>query len=227
MMQDKYRLGRVHDPETPRAAALHPVRAATSDLTAKKWPQDGAWLDQGPYGTCVGNAFAHRRADGPVPILNITETWARKLYLDASGDTTYQQGTSGYAACRVLLSRGAISAFDWVLTPEDLRYTILELGSVCVGIPWYNSMFTPKTVDSQRYIEVDPSSGLAGGYEFVVNGIDLAPWDNLPPYYRMKNSWGRGWSKNGTARFRLEDLENLIFGSWGDAVLIHELPRKT
>jgi hypothetical protein len=55
-------------------------------------------------------------------------------------------------------------------------------------------------------------------------GIDLGPEDGSEPYYRMKNSWGKSWADGGTARFRLADLEKLIFEGWGDAVLIHELP---
>jgi hypothetical protein len=231
----EYGLGRILDPQTPRAAALHPVRSEVSTRTYRKWNQNGAWLDQGSYGTCVGNAFGHRRADGPVPIEGITQTWAQKLYLEASAlywgtpDTTMQKGTSAVSACQILLQRGAIDRFEWVANwnagPEDLRYTLLELGPVCVGSNWYSSMDSPVTVGDQKYMRVDYASRLRGGHEFVINAIDLAPIDGGEPYYRMKNSWGRGWGKNGTARFTLADLEKLIFEGWGDAVLIHELPR--
>jgi hypothetical protein len=43
----------------------------------------------------------------------------------------------------------------------------------------------------------------------------------------MKNSWGTQWPGSpygaGTARFALTDLENLIFGEYGDAFVISEI----
>jgi hypothetical protein len=228
-------LGRVHDPETPRAAALYPVRAETTDRLRRNWYQQGAFLDQGRTGTCVGNAFMHRRADGPVRIEGITEDDAVKLYLEASAkfygtpDTTLQKGTSAVSACQALMERGAIDRYEWVAhwnaAPDDLRYTLLELGPVCIGSNWYTSMDTPVEVSGHFYMRVNYSSTVRGGHEFVVNKIDLDPEDGSEPYYRLKNSWGIGWADHGTARFRIADLEKLIFEGWGDAVLIHELPR--
>jgi len=229
-----HELGRKPHPDTPRAASLYPVLARPdykmSTATVRWWWQGGAWLDQGQTGTCVGNAFAHRRADAPVPETGINEAYARALYVAASGDTTLQQGTSGLAACREMKQEGIISAYHWVTTPGELRNTILELGTVCVGVNWYNSMFEPKAKYGTRraYFTVDHSSGLAGGHEFVINGIDLAP-SSGPPFYRMKNSWSQDWPGNGvlgpgTARFALTDLESLIFNEGGDAVLISEVP---
>jgi hypothetical protein len=212
---------------------MYPVRAETSTRIRRRWNQNGAWLDQNGYGTCVGNAFAHRRADGPLLVEGIDEAFAQKLYLEAAlifyggnGDPDMQSGTSGLSACQALLKRGAINKFEWMTSPEALRYAILERGSVLVGTSWYSSMYDP-AYDSlgHRYIRCRPESGSVGGHEYLINGIDLQPLDGSDPYYRMKNSWGRNWGANGTARFHLEDLEELVFTGWGDAVLIHELPR--
>jgi hypothetical protein len=228
-------LGRILDPETPRAANLYPVRADSTDRVRRKWNQSGAWLDQGPYGTCVGNAFGHRRADGPVKVEGIDQPWAQKLYLEASAlfygtpDTSMKKGTSAVSACQVLLQRGAIDRYEWVgnwnAGPVDLRFTLLELGPVCVGSNWYQSMYSPVQVGEQFYMKVNYESSVNGGHEFVVNGIDLDPLDGSEPYYRMKNSWGTDWGNHGTARFKIQDLEQLIFEGWGDAVLPHEVPR--
>jgi hypothetical protein len=209
----------------------HPDYRAALD-TYRYWWEGGAWLDQGQTGTCVGNAFAHRYADAPNPEVGIDEAWARALYVAASGDTTLQQGTSGLAACRELTKEGKISAYHWVTSADELRNTILALGSVCVGTNWYNSMFKPKLgLNSRAYMVVDKASGLAGGHEYVINGINLAPTSG-PAYYRMKNSWGKQWPGDeisgtvygaGTARFACTDLEELIFNENGDAVLITEV----
>jgi hypothetical protein len=229
-------LGRILDPETPRAAALYPVFTGISLRTRRNWRRaDIAPLNQGATGTCVGNAFAHRRAGGPVQVAGIDEAWARKLYLEASEiywgtpDTTLSKGTSAVSACQVLLKRKAIDRYEWVAhwnaAVDDLRYALLELGPVCVGSNWYASMDSPTQVGNQFYMNVDYTSRVRGGHEFVIDRIDLDPQDGSEPYYTMLNSWGTSWGKGGTARFRLADLETLIFEGWGDAVLISELPR--
>lgn len=218
-------LGRLSNPETPLARQAYPITPLfrRTEATYRNWWQGGAWLDQGQFGTCVGNAFAHRRADGPVRVEGITEDYARKLYLDASGDTTYQQGTSGLAACRVLMQRGSITAYHWVTTASELRNAVLTLGSICVGTDWFNSMFTPVRRYRRAWLNVDPSSGLAGGHEYVINGINVAPSVG-PPRYRGKQSWGRQWGDSGNFRIACSDLEELIFSRGGDAVLITEQP---
>lgn len=234
----EYGLGRIHDPETPRAAALYPVRGGVSTRIRHRWPQK-IRLNQGGTGTCVGNCFAHRRANWPVPIDSITETWARKLYLEASAiywgtpDTTYQKGTSARSACDVLLKRGAIDRYEWIANwnagPDDLVYTLLEKGPVCVGSNWYTSMDSPTLIEvggkMQAWMNVDYTSRYRGGHEWLVYGVDTDPLDGSEPFYEMLNSWGAGWGVRGTARFTMPDLEKLIFEGWGDAVLVHELPR--
>jgi hypothetical protein len=211
--------------------ALYPVRAETTTRTYRHYPAKTR-LNQGAYGTCVGNAFAHRRANGPLQIDGIDEAFAQKLYLEASAifygapDTTMQEGTSGLSACMALMARGAIDRYEWMTSPEDLRNTVLNRGSVCVGCSWYYSMFdTPPDGLGHKYIRYRPESTRVGGHEFEVVGIDLDPADGSEPYYDMLNSWGPDWGDNGKARFKLADLEELAFTGWGDAVLIHELPR--
>jgi hypothetical protein len=220
-------LGRKPHPDTPVAASHYPVSELADYKLAlntnRYWWEGGAFLDQGQTGTCVGNAFAHRRADSPQPTAGIDETYARQLYLDASGDTTLQEGTSGILACRVLANRGTITQYHWITSATEMRNTVLTLGAVCVGTNWFNSMFWPKVNYSNYYLKVDPTSGLAGGHEYVINGINLVPASG-PPFYRMKNSWGTSWGKNGTARINCTDLEDLLFNRDGDAVLITEVP---
>ena len=227
-------LGRVLDPQTPRAMALHPVRIASSARIRRMWAQI-LFLNQGNTGTCVGNAFTHRRADAPTKVRGLDEKWARDLYLAASAryygtpDTSMLKGTSAQSACDELLARGEISSFEWIgnwnATAQELRATILEVGPILVGSNWYQSMDTPvpRGKGEHLYTRVDYSTAMRGGHEYVINGIDLDPEDGSPPYYRMKNSWGQRWGDDGMSRFRLGDLERLIFGGWGDAVLIKEV----
>lgn len=216
-------LGRLRHPSTTRAAALHPVEHRRSGRTRRFWFEGEVFLNQGSTGTCVGNALGHRYADGPVRHPGIDEAWAQRLYVDASGDQTLEVGTSALEACRVLLARGEVSAFHWILTPGDLRATLLEVGSVCVGVDWFASMDRPVQQFDNSYLPVDFASPIRGGHEFVLNAIDLAPAFGGPAYYRMKNSWGKGWAHGGTARVACDDMEALLFGYGGDAVLIDEV----
>ncbi len=229
-------LGRLLDRDTPRAARSYPVEVGTTTRALRSWNQNGAWLDQGSYGTCVGNAFAHRRADGPLLIPGIDQPFAQQLYLEASAlywgepDTSMFKGTSGLSAAQALLNRGAIDRFEWVTTPEGLRYALLEQGSLCMGLDWYTSMdhpsfiFNPDMTKQACYLTMDQGTK-RGGHEGVLNKIDLAPTDGFDPYVRFKNSWGTPWANHGTARIRLSDMDDLVSKGWVDLILIHELPR--
>jgi hypothetical protein len=230
-MYEQYGLGRVLDPETPRAVALHRVKAETTTRTYRHYPAKTRLNQEGS--TCVGNAFAHRRANGPLQIKGIDEAFAVKLYLEATTffygapDTSLQNGTSALSACQALVKRGAIDWYQWAASPEDMRYMVLERGSICVGCSWYSSMFdTYPDGLGHRYIRYNPATTRVGGHEFEVVGIDLAPADGSKPYYDILNSWGPDWGIDGKARIEIPHLEELAFTGWGDAVLIHELPRK-
>jgi hypothetical protein len=230
-------LGRLPHPETHLAAAAYPItdHPAYQLSTAHRrfWPEAGAWLNQGNTGTCVTNALGHRYADDPVPHAGITEAWARELYVAVTGDTSLMNGTSALAACRVMKSRGLISGYYWVPGIDEFKNTLLTVGGVCIGIPWYNSMDKPvRGADDRAYLVVDPSSGLRGWHEVEINAIELTPTAG-PPYGRLKQSWGRVWPGDeipepifgaGTVRVALTDIDELVWAKGGDAVVILEVP---
>jgi hypothetical protein len=232
-------LGRKPHPDTARAAELYPIREHPHyreiGLTIAYWGEGGSWLDQGNTGCCVGFSFAHRYADQTVAHEGIDDAWARQLYLDASGDTSLEKGTSAILAARVMKARGQISSYHWVTSADELRNTLMTIGPVLVGTNWYSSMDRPVLGANDRaYLEVDTHSTLRGGHEYVINGINLDPASGAA-FYRLKNSWGRGWPADsidtdqivygpGTARIPVEQLEDLIFNHGGDAVLLSENP---
>lgn len=178
-------------------------------------------MDQAKTGTCVSHALSHRRADSPVPTGDITEEYALKLYVDATGDTTLEHGTWASVVCNELLRRGSISGYYWASDPWELRAHLLEVGSVCVGLDWYRSMFFPEALYNNYYVNVDKDSPIDGGHEILINGVNSSP-SRGEPFYRIKNSWGASWGKNGTARIPCTQLEDLIFNQNGDAVVITE-----
>jgi hypothetical protein len=224
----EYGLGCLPDRDTVRAASLYPVAVQETVRVRRSWNQSGTWLNQGNTGTCVGNGFGHRRADGPVKVPGIDEPWARKLYLEASAlywglpDATMLKGTSVQSGAQALYNRGAIDRFEWVSNVDQFRYTLLEVGSLVLGIDWYASMNGP---DSNGYITQDTTTWKHGGHCLIINKIDTAPEDGSVPFVRLKNSWGINWANHGTVRFALDEFEELIVKGWVDLCLIHELPR--
>lgn len=225
-------LGRRRDPLVEQAVAKYPMRAvlpSRSSRTYRFWYQGGAWLDQGQTGTCVGHAFAHWLADGPVkqPNLVIDSGYAINLYCDAckidpwpdNDGCNLNFGTSGRAAAEVLRGRGLISGYYWAKNIDDLITAVLDVGPVSVGTNWYADMFYPVIKYNYAYLTI--GGKMVGGHQYVINGVNLNPMYG-PPFFRMKNSWGRDWGHRGNARISIDDMDRLLFKEHGDACLATE-----
>jgi hypothetical protein len=189
-------------------------------------------INQGGEGTCVGHAATNVVLAGPsehddyLPFATeeSAHQFARKLYLEASGDATYQQGMHPRDACQKLLDWGLIDSYWKVLQVDDTTTALLTFGPVLIAIPWYVSMFDGnsgrgdkvlQTAYGNYWIKVNMDGDLAGYHCVALTGIDLAPDDGAPPFVRVQNSWGDGWGYNGTARLTLENLRRLnLWDNW-------------
>lgn len=184
-------------------------------------------IDQGQEGTCVGHGCTNVLMAGPVthpsfPSFDNPEDahkFARQLYFDATGDSTYQEGAYTRDALNVLVSRKQIAAYHRLASVAEIVTTLQSIGPVTFGSTWYNSMFAPKSQYENSYLKVDPSSGVAGGHLYSLTGVDLSPIHGGPTFVRMENSWGPSWGHNGTARISLDDLGILYDG---DCYLLSE-----
>jgi hypothetical protein len=184
-------------------------------------------IDQGDEGTCVGHGCTNVLMASPTThtlfpdFADTTKAheYARKLYLDASGDATYQEGTYTRLALNVLVSRGQIAAYYRLTDVDGIVDALLNQGPVTFGSTWYNNMFRTTAQYGNRYLLVDPGSGMAGGHLYCLTGVDLSPAEG-PPFVRMENSWGAGWGQNGTARITIDDLAVLYDG---DAFFLSEV----
>src|SRR5205085_5483189 len=158
-------------------------------------------------------------ADGPITLPDITalnepgtgEDYARRLYVDATGDTTLEQGAYTRQILNVLVSRGLLGAYYRASSVEEVVQAILTVGPVCFGSSWYHSMDTVISKYGNAYIRVDESSGVRGGHEYLLDGVNLAPADG-PPFVRLHNSWSAQWAWLGTARVSIDDLHLLFVG---------------
>lgn len=195
-------------------------------LTDTSWERVLPILDQGDLGSCTGNAAAG--ALGTQPFFDAVgdvlpsatdatqaEEFAVQLYSDATVvdgvPGTYppdDTGSSGLAICKVLKSRGTIAGYRWARSPYGLLQ-LLQNGPALQGMPWYAAFYEP---DTNGFIDADPrwaSSGIAGGHEVEVLGVELDTRDAFDSVLTYANSWGAGWGDSGRFRMRLRTYEKL------------------
>jgi hypothetical protein len=212
---------------------ISPTPPAPPDPTADvRWLDAEPVLDQGDFGTCVGNAWAQFGNTDPVDDKFTEGTgqsatqggpYARAIYyeatvLDGSPDDPDapgggQQGATTRSGVKAMKNRGRISVYAFASTIDEIRNHLRTVGPVVVGTDWTNDMFTP-TADG--YLK--PTGGVAGGHEWVLSG-DL-PGDEA---FEMLNSWGDSWGNGGHAKIKWADFQTLL-DQQGEAVATVELP---
>jgi hypothetical protein len=105
--------------------------------------------------------------------------------LDGDGPWRPQDnGSSGLTAAKVMWSHGLISGYRHTFTPDD-ALKALGLGPIMVGVPWFQSMFTP---DGHGRVRVQPRTGLAGYHE--VEGYQVAVTGEQVWFYQSWGRWG-------------------------------------
>jgi hypothetical protein len=167
----------------------------------------GHVLDQGNIGACTGFGTAGALATMPRrKIQTDTNHFAMAVYELATSRDPYpgdwptkDTGSSVNGAMRAARDLRLIASYQWATTGDAIRNALLNTGPVVLGVPWYNSMFDP--VDG--VLQVDTSSGLAGGHCFFTYAADSA-------HATMRNSWGSSWSNNGSALVAWGDIQKLL-----------------
>ena len=217
---------------TPPPTPPPPPPAPTGD---KVWSNAEADLDQGQYGTCVGNGWAQWGNTLPVddkytegmgePATTGLPT-ARAIYYEATvidgqpddpdAPGGGQQGSQVRSGAKAMQNRGRLSSYAFTTTISTIQKYVQTNGPVVIGSDWTNDMFNP---DANFYVK--PTGGVAGGHCYVLLG-DL-PSENA---FEFLNSWGSGWGNNGRFKMLYTDFAILLKGisSPGEACAALELP---
>jgi len=224
-------LGRFPAPdERDRGFPMRAVLPAAAPERRYRYWHHRAWRgDQGQTPQCVAYAWLHwiahgphtsrslgRRQAGPMPYIQPRDLYCRAQQLDPwPGDCTSPRsqqydGTSVRAGAKALQERGFIGSYWWAWSLEPVIQALLTTGPVVVGTTWTSGMSDP--VDGF----IRPTGRVEGGHAYVLDGVSLDR-----KVVRMTNSWGLGWSRNGSAWITFADLAALL-DDYGEAVLATE-----
>jgi hypothetical protein len=121
-------------------------------------------------------------------------------------------GTSVRAGAKVLQNAGFISIYNWAWDLNTTINSILTLGPVVAGTWWTRDMFYP---DKNGIISANGDK--IGGHAYLLDGVNIER-----KIFRIKNSWGRNWGKNGFAYISFDDMEKLILDD-GEICLATEM----
>ena len=192
---------------------LHPSPTPSTD--GPLW-EHGPVLDQGNFGTCVGNAWAGWGNADPIED-SFTETDARAIYYEATCiggacDSTYQNGSSTRDGVKAMKARGKVAAYAFATKVADVSEWLQHHGPVVIGIDWTNAMFNPDPDGTVHY-----TGPVAGGHEIVL--IQDVPSKGK---LRARNSWGSGWGVGGDFYLTYADFTKLL-ANGGDACLAAEV----
>lgn len=212
----EYGLGRLAFPDArDRQFLLAPPVVITH--TRRAWYDNGWWGNQGALPQCVGYAWSHFLEDAPKthmapgPIVSPRTIYVNAQTMDEWPGEGYE-GTSVRAGAKYLQSIGAIGEYRWAFDADTIARQVLEIGPVVMGTNWHQAMFTP---DAKGIIHVE--GDLAGGHAWIING-----YNGSTRMFRMKNSWGREWGRNGRASISYKDVGDLLAAD-GEAAMAVEV----
>lgn len=192
--------------------------APLSTVTQKYWWGNGWWGDQGSDPHCVAFAWTHWVNDGPRmhslfksrrPAVDTDKLYCEAQNFDpwpGNCENPLYEGTSVRAGAKVLQDWGFIENYYWAHNVDQIAQAIITQGPVIMGTRWTSGMSSP-----DRNGIVKPDGSWQGGHAYVLNGVNLTT-----RMFRLKNSWGRWWGKDGYAYISMDDMAALL-APYGEA----------
>ena len=178
--------------------------------TSKTWRIASKNLDQGPYGTCVGNAWTNFLRCAPIQT-TADESMALKIYdaailldewTDNDNDTDRQMGTSVRGGAMAVTNMGRLKSYVWAFDLQPTIEWVLLNGPIVLGTDWPSSFMKP---DAQGIVQIKPGSRILGGHSYLLRGADTKK-----ALAYCCNSWGDSWGLSGNFAMPFRDLETLI-----------------
>jgi len=214
--------------EKSRGYSIGDLRRVGTGLRSYTW-RCNDWFDQGTEGACVGFALGHELAARPAEVKGLDYDYLLKeIYWSAQkndpwdggsypGATPNYSGTSVLAGVKRVKELGFIEEYRWAFNTDDLLYGLGRNGPAVLGIPWYYDMYFP---DNTGYIKT--TGNAVGGHAILARAINVKKG-----IVTLRNTWGRGWGKDGDCYITFEDLDGLLKQRGEACFLLRRKTRKT
>jgi hypothetical protein len=188
------------------------------------WNASGWWGDQGMTSQCTIYAWLHVMHDGPIthrgilaPMANPTLLYQKGQDIDGTPRSDVDSGLTSDASAQVMLKEGYIGEYRWARDVDEVVECIRVAGPGTLGSWWPEGMDDP-----------DPLTGFVtytgrkrGGHQYKVDGVNTRR-----RFFRMKNSWGRGWGRKGFAYLSFDTMR-AILEDGGEFCIARELLNRT
>lgn len=207
---------------TARVKALSPSPTPPNPSAVDKvWEDPEPTLDQGNFGTCVGNGWAQWGNTLPIDD-RFVEYDARAIYYEATvhdgspDDPDVpgggQQGATVRSGAKAMQDRSRLTAYAFTTKLDEVKAWVQQHGPIVFGTDWTSAMFQP---DQNGFIT--PSGSVEGGHCYVCVG-------DVPSMGALKflNSWGADWGQGGYFYMKYSDA-NILLTQQGEACAAVEL----
>jgi hypothetical protein len=202
----RYGLGRIA--RFDEKSRNYPARTA-AQRTSVVHTHYGPMLDQGEVGSCSGNGQAqasntkglHRPRTGYKTEPDAVQCYTIATSIDPYPGTYPQQdtGSSVLAATKAAVQLGWATRYEWAFGLDHMQGAV-GLGTVEVGVNWYESFFKPS-----RTGYIDISGDIAGGHAFAVNGVNFRD-----RFFWALQSWGPDWGLGGRFKIPFAVMDRLL-----------------
>lgn len=208
-MNDLIGLGRLISKDDRDQKHLLPRRAAqAAGVETRHWYLPPS-IDQGPTSSCVGHGWAHKILAGPVtnklpisPFDLYRQCQDVDEWPGSESDPPQYEGSSVRAGAKVLQRMGLIGGYKWAPNATVAFEHVLTTSPVVVGTSWHEGMANP----DQKTGLMTLTGGNLGGHCYLIGGATR----QRGGMFRILNSYGRGWAKNGRAWISVKDMDVLI-----------------